>query len=190
MNKIIIANYDPNWPKVFQSLKTIFEERFSPLFLSVEHVGSTSVPNLVAKPKIDLDIIVEDKEKVKAVVVELEKLGYQHRGDLGIKGREAFLRNSDLIPNIGTGEKWMEHNLYVCIQGIPSLQNHLLFRDYLRNHLEAVAEYGTLKKALAQKHPYDIDAYIEGKTAFILDILAKKGFESETLKDIEEQNKA
>lgn len=188
MSPIQVVNYNPEWPTIFQSLKAIFQERFSHLYLNIEHVGSTSVPNLSAKPKIDLDIIVENQDKVKAVIQELEKLGYKHVGDLGIKDREAFHRNTDLIPNTGTGKKWMEHNLYVCIQGILSLQNHLLFRDYLRTHPQAVAEYGALKKALAQQFPYDMDSYIEGKTDFILGILEKTGFEKSILSDIEQQN--
>jgi len=127
MNKISVVDYDSQWPQIFQSLKRVFEERFVHLYISVEHVGSTSVPGLAAKPKIDLDIIVEEEAKVKAVIIELEKLGYEHRGDLGIKGREAFYRSSNKIPDSGKGQEWIAHNLYVCIQGIPSLQNHLLF---------------------------------------------------------------
>lgn len=188
MNRINIVDYNPKWPQIFNALKAIFEECFSDLFINVEHVGSTSVPNLAAKPKIDLDIIVENEEKVSAVIVELEKLGYQHRGNLGIKGREAFARPSNFVPITKTEKEWMEHNLYICIQGVPSLQNHLLFRDYLRTHPKAVEEYGTLKKKLAQQFPSDIDAYVEGKTDFILSILEKCGFKQALLADIGEQN--
>ena len=102
-----------------------------------------------------------------------------HRGDLGIKGREAFA-NPDGLPR---------HNLYLCPRDSVALANHLALRDYLRTHPEAVREYGELKKRLAQRFPDDIDSYIDGKTTMLLTMLRATGFPAEQLQQIERVNR-
>jgi len=191
MRTIIVEDYNPDWKLEFEALKACIEKPLEGLFLSIEHVGSTSVEGLAAKPIIDMDIILsEEGETLEQVILKLAELGYEHRGDLGVKDRHAFKRASEAVPYCNPKRDWQEHHLYVCKKGIPSLQNHLLLRDYLRMHPESVAEYGALKKNLAAKFPHDIDSYIEGKTSLILDILQKQGFGEEVAKDIEEQNRA
>ena len=190
MKKIIVEDYNPEWKLQFEALKSCIEKSLQGLFLSIEHVGSTSVEGLAAKPIIDMDIIIEaEGETLQRVIEKLTDLGYRHRGDLGIAGRHAFKRTSDKVPYCHSTESWQNHHLYVCKKDIPSLQNHLLLRDYLRTHPEAVVEYGELKKRLAAKFPYDIDSYIEGKSPFIAEILQKQGFSIEVVKDIGEQNR-
>lgn len=189
--KIIIASYDPEWVNQFNELSQCFHKHLKNSILAIEHVGSTAVAGLSAKPIIDFDIIVEDQDKkVKTVIDRLAFLGYTHRGDLGIKGREAFKRNSDLTPEDGSNTTWVAHHLYVCRNGCDSLLNHLKLRDYLRAHPKAKAEYSQLKKELAKQHPYNMDAYIEGKSAFIAAILEKQGFTKTQTEIIQQQNKA
>ncbi|MEZ4885586.1 MAG: GrpB family protein [Chitinophagales bacterium] len=190
MKKITIEEYNPDWKLQFEALKACIARPMKGLFLAIEHVGSTSVEGLAAKPIIDMDIIIaEEGEVLQQMIGKLAEMGYIHRGDLGIEGRHAFKRQSDSVPFCNFNQTWQDHHLYVCKKGIPSLQNHLLLRDYLRTHPESVIEYGELKKQLATKYPYGIDSYIEGKTAFIVDILQKQGFSERVAKDIEEQNR-
>ncbi|MGB1243347.1 MAG: GrpB family protein [Chitinophagales bacterium] len=190
MKKIIIEDYNPNWKLQFEALKACIERPLKDLFISIEHVGSTSVEGLAAKPIIDIDIIIEkEDETLPQVIAELAKMGYEYRGDLGVKNRHAFKRQSGSVPFCNLNQTWQNHHLYVCKKGIASLQNHLLLRDYLRSHPEAVIEYGNLKKQLAAKYPYDIDSYIEGKTPLIVGILQKQGFNREEAEAIEEQNR-
>lgn len=158
---VLVADYDPGWPEVFGALAQPIAEVVTGLGARVEHVGSTSVPGLAAKPIIDMGVVVPDQGSVKAAIEALRGLGYEHRGDLGIPGREAFHQPAGLP----------QHHLYVYAEGCLPLRNHLALRDYLRARPQAAAEYGRLKKDLAQKFPHDIDSYVDGKTEFILRIL-------------------
>jgi GrpB-like predicted nucleotidyltransferase (UPF0157 family)/GNAT superfamily N-acetyltransferase len=181
MNKIVVVDYQPIWSEQFRDFQSILARSLVGAYLTIEHVGSTSVPGLAAKPILDMDIVVADDKQLQEVICRLEKLGYRHVGDQGVPGREVVKPVSNLVPLDGSGREWPKHHLYICQQGVPSLQNHLNLRDYLLAHPEAVKAYGDLKKQLAARFPDDIDAYIDGKTAFILDILEKVGMQAEDL---------
>src|ERR1043165_3962036 len=127
LNSILIAEYSADWPLNFERLKAVYLQTLAGIKADVQHVGSTSVPGLAAKPVIDIDIIIESKEELPDVVAGLVTLGYEHVGDLGIAEREAFKPTRSTAP-----VSEIKHNLYVCIKGSVSLQNHLVFRDYLR----------------------------------------------------------
>jgi len=177
---IEVCDHDPRWADEFERLRAHLWTHLRGLAASIEHVGSTSVPGLAAKPILDVDIIIADEATLQASVSVLAELGWSHRGDLGIPGRHAFTRHPDFYP----------HNLYVCTDDCDALRNHLLLRDHLLASADAVEEYGALKRELAREHPHDIDAYVEGKTAFILGVLAAKGMNQRVLDEIEEINKA
>ena len=151
----------------------------SDIALAIEHVGSTSVPGLAAKPIIDLSAVVRADEDVPVAIERLASLGYVHRGNLGVEGQEAF-DSPDVSP---------VHHLYLCPRDSPGLANHLAVRDYLRAHADIAEEYGVLKKQLAKKFPYDIDSYIDGKTDFLLRILRAAGLPSTQLAAIEHANR-
>lgn len=178
MTDILILDYDPTWPLLFESLRQPLWNVVSDFAIAIEHVGSTSVPGLVAKPIIDVDVIVPDGE-VAAAIARLAPLGYIHRGDLGIPQREAFTNPAGLPP----------HHLYVCPQCSPALANHLAVRDYLRAHPFAVSEYGELKKRLAREYAEDIDGYVEAKSAFLAGVLRAAGFADDALAAIENLNR-
>jgi len=135
-------------------------------------------------------IVVDYDSKWAEQFAELRdlQLGYEHIGDMGVTGREAFKRPPENILTDGTGRKWFGHHLYVCQTGSIGLRNHLALRDYLRQHPAKVAEYGNLKQHLAEKHPYDIDAYIEGKTDFITNILIEMGLNENDISTIRKDN--
>ena len=127
--------------------------------VGIEHVGSTAVCGLWAKPIIDLDLVYADSGRLADVVSALEALGYEDEGELRIAGREAFSYSGK--PEL------MTHHLYACPVGSPELARHRAFRDYLRTHPAAVREYSEVKREAASRSPDDIDAYIEAKSPCI-----------------------
>lgn len=165
--KVIVKSHDPKWKDKFQKLKSYIEKALEDCILGIEHVGSTSVEGLVAKPIIDIDIIIKSYEYFETVKLGLEKLGYFHEGDLGIKDREAF----------GYKDKaeLMTHHLYVCSKNSIQLQRHIAFRDYLRTHKEDRDKYSEIKIQAAKMFPTDIDSYIEYKSPCIIEIYKKCG---------------
>jgi len=179
MQKIIVTKYDPRWILQFESLHDAIWPHLSDVACSLEHVGSTAVPGLAAKPIIDLTIVVSEKDCLPVVINRLAALGIDHRGDLGIKGREAF----SSLPG------HPEHNLYACVLQSQPLRNHLAIRDALRRSPTLAKEYSELKFALASKYASDIDSYVEGKSAFLLSILREHGFSTDDLGEIETINR-
>jgi len=187
-NRIIIEEYSPAWPLAFARLRSVYQSHLGSYVVGIEHVGSTSVEGLPAKPVLDIDLIAEDGKLFKPIITVLESMGYRHQGDMGITGREAFARTSALTPVDGSLRTWPAHNLYVCPAGSISLKNHLAFRNYLRSHPKKARAYGELKKKLAKETPGNIDAYVEGKTEFIIAALKEMGFAPAALNDITRQN--
>ncbi len=161
---IEIVEYDPLWPALFDELSASIWPVVSSIARSIEHVGSTSIPGLAAKPIIDIDIVVHAAD-VKMAIQLLGTLGYEHIGDLGLPGREAF-RHNHRVP----------HHLYVCDESSMQIRYHLAFRDHLRSHSDLTNEYAILKKELAAHFPFDIDAYCAGKSSFIGRVLESAGF--------------
>lgn len=176
---VIVVPYDPAWPQQFAAIVARVQPALADIALSIEHVGSTAVPGLAAKPVIDLDVIVAGPREVQVAIERLAGLGYEHRGELGVPQRDAFRYPP------GTAR----HHLFVCQQGSQALANHLGVRDYLRNHPEAAREYGALKQRLAREFHDDIDGYVEAKTPFILDILRHVGFRPSQLAEVERINR-
>ncbi len=142
--------------------------------VAIEHVGSTAVPGLAAKPIIDIDIVVGSAGDVSIAIERLAAIGYSHVGNLGVDGREAF--NSPPEPP--------QRHLYVCVQDGTALENHLMLRDFLRKNPDFAAEYGRLKKQLAARFPTEIDKYIAGKTDFILEVLRESGLSDRQLTEV------
>ena len=164
---IIVEPYNSGWKNEFEKIKTELDTVLGELALSIEHVGSTSVHGLSAKPIIDIDVIINDRSELGKVISALETIGYYHQGNKGINDREAFGYNGK--------EHMMKHHLYVCPKDSAELKRHLKFRDHLSSHPEAVKEYSRIKEEGAELYPDDIDRYIEHKSPFIEDIYRKLG---------------
>jgi GrpB-like predicted nucleotidyltransferase (UPF0157 family) len=130
--------------------------------VAIEHVGSTAVPGLAAKPIIDLDVVIADRSDLPMVIERLRPLGYLHEGDLGVPGREAF------TTPVGAPA----HHLYVCAIGTPALGRHLALRDVLRADPSTAHAYGDLKRTLAARLGDDRAGYTEAKSIFIEQVLA------------------
>lgn len=178
MAKVIVVDYDPAWPDAFERLCAVIWPCVRDVATTIEHVGSTSVPGLAAKPVIDMTIVVPTAAAMAAVIERLATIGYRHRGDLGIPGREAFASPR------GTPS----HHLYACEAGNDGLRNHLAVRDRLRRDPAAAQAYGELKKQLAAEFADDIDGYVDGKTDFIVSLLAGAGFSRAQLDAIRKLN--
>jgi GrpB-like predicted nucleotidyltransferase (UPF0157 family) len=164
---------------VFEQLRSRVWPAVAEVAVAIEHVGSTSVPGLAAKPIIDMTIVVAQRRDVPVVIDRLATIGYRHRGNLGIEDREAFDEPPDLP----------RHNLYVCPQGTIGVVNQVAVRDYLRAHADAARRYGELKKRLAAQFPDDVDSYVFGKTDFVLDVLRRAGLTEDQLASIERVNR-
>lgn len=165
--KVVVVPYDESWRSAFEEIKEEIESAIGDLIIGIEHVGSTSVKGMSAKPCIDIDVIIDDYPVFDAVVRKLETIGYIHEGDLGIKGREAF-RYSDK-PHL------QAHHLYVCPRYSEELHRHITFRDFLRNDPDAVKKYSLVKETAAKLFPDDIDRYIGYKSLCIEELYALCG---------------
>lgn len=139
---MLLKMYTPKWKDSFTSIKSELVSVIGNSIIKIEHVGSTAVPGLWAKPIIDIDIVY--KEGALTDIVEgLKSLGYYHNGDQGIPKREAFLRSDRKIKHPVLDS--IRHHLYACPSDSPELKRHLLFRDYLRANRLALEEYQSIK---------------------------------------------
>lgn len=165
--RVVVEPYDEAWKEDFAAIRDELEAVLNGLVLRIEHVGSTSVEGLSAKPVIDIDVVISDRSIFPEVVSALESIGYSHEGDLGIPGREAFKYEGK--------DHLKKHHLYVCAQDAEELKRHIAFRDFLRSDPDAVAEYSRIKEEGARLYPDDIDKYIEHKSPFIESIYKRIG---------------
>lgn len=163
---ITVVDYDPAWPKQFESLRAEYAHAVTAAgvpVLAIEHVGSTSVPGLAAKPVIDCDIVVA-ADQVEPATSVLVGLGFAPLGELGIPQRWAFR----------APERLARTNTYVVVEGSLSLRNHLAVRDVLRSDAALRDEYSAVKKRVGATTS-DIDDYGQGKNAVVQRILAAAG---------------
>ena len=160
---VVIVDYDPQWPGLFEELRAPVVAALGELVVIVEHVGSTAVPGLAAKPIIDMDVVVPSVADIPEAIRRLASLGYVHRGDLGIAGREAFTAPA--------GKP--RHHLYACALDSEELRRHRSFRDSLLTHPEEARAYETLKRAAARRFAEDRAAYNEAKTRFVEAVLQR-----------------
>lgn len=167
--EVIVLPYNRAWKADFEKIKKEIEEEIGDLIVGIEHVGSTSVEGMSAKPCIDMDVIIKDYTVFDAVVSRLERIGYIHEGDLGIEDREAF-QYSDK-PHL------QAHHLYVCPQDSKELRRHIAFRDFLRSHPQSVRKYSLVKETAARLFPDDIDQYIAYKSPCIEELYRLCGLE-------------
>lgn len=169
--KVIVESYNPMWKIDFEAIEEELKTALGDLYITIEHVGSTSVPGLWAKPIIDIDVVIKDYSVFPEVVSKLESIGYTHEGNLGIEDREAFKYTDK--PHL------RQHHLYVCPQTSKELQRHIIFRDFLRTHPEAVEKYSKVKEEAAKLYPEDIDQYIEYKSPCIEELYSLCGLRVE-----------
>ena len=163
--EIVVEDPDPAWPGWFEQVRERVWPAVSDVATRVDHVGSTSVAGLAAKPIIDLDVVVAAEDDVRPVIERLRSIGYRWRGDLGVTGREAFAPpDHDPLPR---------HHLYLVVDGNRAHQDHVLLRDLLREDPEARARYADLKRRNVGAAAGDMDVYVASKAALVADLLTR-----------------
>ena len=165
--RVVVVPYNEQWKTDFEKIKQHLLPAIKDTIINIEHIGSTSVEGLSAKPIIDIDIVIKDYSVFDAVVEKLASLGYIHEGNLGIKDREAFdyKGNTDLP----------KHHLYICPEFSVEIHKHIAFRDYLKNNQEAVKKYSLVKETAAILFPNEIEKYIDYKTPCIEELYMRCG---------------
>jgi GrpB-like predicted nucleotidyltransferase (UPF0157 family) len=156
MRAIEVVDYDPCWPRLFAEISTEVSALLGDRLLSIDHIGSTSVPGLAAKAKIDLDAVVISDTFLPAAIEIVRAADFVFHGDTG-EQRWAFTRDHQAY-----GFK-----LYLCGPNNRAHRERILFRDYLRDHPERARAYADLKRRLAAEASRDWDFYTGGKTAFV-----------------------
>jgi GrpB-like predicted nucleotidyltransferase (UPF0157 family) len=156
---IVISDYDPTWSAIFEQERASLHTALDPLALTIEHIGSTAVPGLPAKPIIDIQLSVGSLAEARSSCVgPLQALGYSYKPEYEARlPDELFFRK---------GQPWT-HHLHVLQGGHPRWRRRLLFRDYLRNHPETARSYAKLKRDLAAAFDDDMSGYMNAKTAFV-----------------------
>ena len=165
--KVVVLSYDEGWKKAFEEIKAELLAALGDCIEGIEHVGSTAVEGMSAKPCIDVDVIMTDYTVFDTVVRRLGAIGYVHEGDLGIKGREAFCYTDK--------SHLLKHHLYVCPRNSEELYRHITFRNFLRANPDAVRVYSAVKEEAARLYPNDMDGYIAYKSPCIAELYARCG---------------
>jgi GrpB-like predicted nucleotidyltransferase (UPF0157 family) len=164
---IVVTDYDPAWPAMFEQERANIAAALGALVVTIEHIGSTAVPGLAAKPIIDLLVGVTSLEEARVCgVAALEALGYTCMPEY-----QSWLPD-ELFFRKGVGGPWT-HHAHVMARSDPGWERRLVFRDYLRAHPDAAAAYVNLKRKLAEACKDDIAAYRNGKDQFVADAMAK-----------------
>lgn len=172
---MLLRDYATNWIHDFQAIKLILQETLQHLPVTIEHIGSTAIPGLAAKPIIDIDIVFQNDVTFSEIKTGLESIGYYHNGNQGITDRDVFKRNSALTKHAVFDS--IAHHLYVCPVHSEELKRHLLFRNYLQTNENARNEYQQLKMKLAEEADHNQKIYAQLKEekakAFFEQVLAK-----------------
>ena len=151
-----LSPYNPEWAKLYHAEKALLTRTIGGFVRDIQHVGSTAIPGIPAKPIIDIAIAVDDFNRARECIPPLQLLGYDYRGENGIPRRHYF-------------EKGDPRTFHIHVNEISSRnwEDQVLFRDYLIAHPKLAGEYAELKTSLAARYPDDRDAYLEAKGPFI-----------------------
>ncbi len=153
---VVVAEYSDEWPRIFAAERERIDAAIGAFVLDVQHIGSTSVPGLAAKPIVDIGIAVADFDDARVCIEPMVRLGYEFRGEFGIPRRHYFV--------LGAPCRFHVHMVEVASD---DWRKTVAFRDWLRAHPDDARAYADLKLDLARRHPDDRPAYQDGKSAFI-----------------------
>jgi len=161
-DRVAVRPYDARWPRAFAEEGERLQALLGPLARGIEHVGSTAVPGLAAKPILDVAVAYADAESLAVMRQVLEHAGYEDRGDQGEQGGVVLVKGSHTCRT---------HHLHLVAEGSAQWRRYLAFRDALRGDESLRSRYATLKAHLARRFPVDRSAYTDGKDAFIAFVL-------------------
>lgn len=153
-----LSDYSPSWPVAFEQEATRLRALLGADLVAIHHIGSTSVPGLIAKPVIDLMPVTHDIQRIDYHTPELQHAGYESKGEFGLPGRRFFIKQSG---------GWRSHHIHIYQVGNPEVERHLAFCAFLRSHASMRQAYSDLKQILHSRYPNDRDAYSLGKEPWI-----------------------
>lgn len=160
-----LTKYNPEWANIFSvaanEIKSILKENC----IQIHHIGSTAIPNIYAKPIVDVLPVVKDISSVDSLNHEFEKLGYVCMGEYGISGRRFYWKSKTK----------RTLNIHLFAEGAPELKRNLLFKDFMLEHDDYAQAYSLVKQSLAEVFPQDIENYVNGKSSFVQMINYKTG---------------
>ncbi|AFY49121.1 hypothetical protein Nos7524_3324 [Nostoc sp. PCC 7524] len=163
--KVEVVPHNPNWRSEFASESQQIALALRENLVAVHHIGSTAIPQIYAKPIIDILVEVKEITKVDEQSSAIEALGYEVMGEYGIPGRRYFRKHNKA--GVRT------HHIHTFAVGSADIKRHLAFRDYMIAHVEDAQKYSELKRELAKKYPDDIEGYMDGKDGFIQEMERK-----------------
>ncbi|HEX6185879.1 MAG TPA: GrpB family protein [Pyrinomonadaceae bacterium] len=159
MRKVEVVPHDPRWRDAFEAEAKLIADALGENVVAVHHIGSTAIPNIFAKPVVDLLVEVRDVAEVDGRSSAMESLGYEVMGEYGTPGRRYFRKDNQ--QGIRT------HHIHAFEAGSAEVERHLAFRDYMTAHPAEAQRYSELKRKLAEENPQNIDGYMDGKDGFV-----------------------
>jgi GrpB-like predicted nucleotidyltransferase (UPF0157 family) len=162
--QIVLVPHEPRWLIDAAGECRRIEQACSPVVIRVEHIGSTSVPGLIAKPVLDLMPLVGDFDQAFACVAPMRRLGYWYAGEFGISGRHLFVKGAPRT-----------HHAHMLVEQSKEARRHLAVRDLLRANPDLAARYAALKRELAPRFRDDREGYAEAKAAFMRELFERAG---------------
>lgn len=163
--RLAVVSYDPEWPAIFERERAEIAACIGQHILRIEHAGSTSIPGMAGKPTVDILVGVRDWDEARVTFGPLADIGWEFRGERGMPRRHFFRRLN------AQGRR--THQLHMLEVTNSQWEAMLLFRDYVRGHPDAAAEYQRLKLDLARRFPNRRGEYTAGKQAFVMEVLAQ-----------------
>lgn len=159
MKKVEVVAHSPQWRDAFEAEAKHVGAALGENVVAIHHIGSTAIPNIYAKPIVDLLVEVRDITEVDGQSSAIELIGYEVMGEFGIPGRRYFRKNNR--------EGIRTHQIHTFETGSAEVERHLAFRDYMIAHPGDAQRYSELKRRLAEEYPESIDGYMDGKDGFI-----------------------
>jgi GrpB-like predicted nucleotidyltransferase (UPF0157 family) len=159
MSRVEVVPHNPRWRDAFEAEAGHVAAALGENVVAVHHIGSTAIPNIYAKPVVDLLVEVRDLSEVDGRSTAMESLGYEVMGEYGIPGRRYFRKD--------TREGVRTHHIHAFEAGSAEVVRHLAFRDYMISHPVDAQRYSELKRRLAAENPQSMDGYMDGKDGFI-----------------------
>ncbi|MEG2656868.1 MAG: GrpB family protein [Clostridium sp.] len=161
-NSVMLYPYSEEWSMLFEKEKINIYNCIKEYVIDIQHVGSTSIKGMYAKPIIDIVVAIKNLEDGFKLIDDIESIGYHFKGSLGKSNRFFFWKGND---------KSNTHNLHIVQHGDKNFDNLILFRNFMSNHCDYREEYCRLKLDLANKYKEDRDAYTKSKTKFIVNVI-------------------
>lgn len=170
---IILADYNPDWPRLFEEERERLHAAIGQWAVAIEHVGSTAIPGIAAKPIIDIGVALNAFADALYCITPLSEIGYVCLGEFGIPGRIYFRKDTaDPLPGQSPNGIGRTHQIHMYARRHEQFINHLALRDYLRANPNARQGYEDLKRRLASELE-DVEAYADAKSDFVRDVLAR-----------------